>query len=136
VNRARFTPLVMRSVRARKENHHEINQGENLVCRGIKGIRPYNPPNPPLPPKTISVFRRLPESLHALGRDPAIYVLIKHFFSRFFVPFVHFLLFFAPRNHLFPWFAGVSTKNCVKIGKIFVIFQSKVQLPENKNRKI
>ncbi len=27
-----------------------------------------------------SVLRRLPESLHALGRDPAIYVLIKHFF--------------------------------------------------------
>jgi len=60
----------------------------------------------------------------------------KHFFGCFFVPFVLFLLFFAPRNHLFSWFAGVSTKNCIKIGKIFVIFQSKVQLPENKNRKI
>ena len=79
---------------------------------------------------------RLPESRHVLGRDPAIYVLIKHFFGRFFVPFVHFLRFFAPRNHLFSWFAGVSTKNCVKIGKIFVIFQSKVQHPKTKNRKI
>jgi hypothetical protein len=25
------------------------------------------------------VFRRLRQSLHSLGRDPAIYVLIKHF---------------------------------------------------------
>ena len=32
----------------------------------------------------IGVFRRLPESLHALGRDPDIYVLIKHFFGHFF----------------------------------------------------
>jgi len=44
--------------------------------------------HPQFPPKTISVFRRLPESLHALGRDPAIYVLIKHFFLPIFlVPF-------------------------------------------------
>jgi len=94
---------------------------------------------------TQSRNSRLPESLHVLacpsksqagGRDPAIYVLIKHFFGRFFVPFVLFLLFFAPRNHLFSWFAIASTKNCIKIGKIFVIFQSKVQLPENKNLKI
>ena len=50
-------------------------------------------------PKNNFVFRRLLESLHAVayalrslgeawGRDPAIYVLIKHFFGRFFVPFV------------------------------------------------
>jgi len=46
--------------------------------------------------------RQRKESLHALacpsksqagGRDPAIYVLIKHFFGRFFVPFVHFVPF-------------------------------------------
>jgi len=58
--------------------------------------------NQNLRPKRISVFRRLPESLHVLacpsksqagGRDPAIYVLIKHFFGRFFVPFVHFVPF-------------------------------------------
>jgi hypothetical protein len=41
-----------------------------------------NPP-PTLAVKTISIFRRLPESLHALGRDPAIYVLIKHFLVDF-----------------------------------------------------
>jgi len=47
---------------------------------------------PHLPAKTISVFRRLHEYLHALacpsksqagGRDPAIYVLIKHFLAVF-----------------------------------------------------
>jgi hypothetical protein len=37
------------------------------------------------------VFRRLRQSLHALGRDPAIYVLIKHFFAHFLLSFVHFM---------------------------------------------
>jgi len=49
----------------------------------------------------IKHFRRLPESLHALGRDPAIYVLIKHFFGRFFVPFVFFYLFCPQKSPIF-----------------------------------
>jgi len=63
-------------------------------------------PTPHLPAKTISLIclPRLHESLHALacpsksqagGRDPAIYVLIKHFLDRFFVTFVHFVPFRA-----------------------------------------
>ena len=42
-------------------------------------------PTPHLPPKTISVFRRLPESesLYVVDRDPVIYVLIKHFLAVF-----------------------------------------------------
>jgi hypothetical protein len=57
-------------------------------------------------------------------------------FGRFFVPFVFFVPFFALKNHFFSKFAGVSTKNGINIGKIFVIFQSNLQRLGTKNRKI
>ena len=70
-------------------------ENRQLEIVNLKFLPAYKAAYPALAAKNDFVFRRLPESLHALGRDPDIYVLIKHFFGHFFVPFVHFVPFRA-----------------------------------------
>jgi len=52
----------------------------------------------------------------------------KHFFGRFFVPSVLFLLFLPPEITYFHSSLAFRRKTALKLGKIFVIFQSKVRV--------
>jgi len=70
-------------------------------------------------------FSFLRSSHRRLSNSHRYLCAYKALFGRFLSLLCLFYFFLTPEITYFPKFAGVSTKNCIKIGKIFVIFNQK-----------